>query len=148
MSKTFLFQVIYSSQKLQFSISIPLVLLNPSLGPFQVLPRRAGVDLGVMEMKGCSTFPKAPASLEPHHQIVVIYQDTHWVGSYPFAEVQSVYSTTLTDWAIYIYIYIYTLTHRLISGSLVEWLECSPMIPGRVIPKTLKMVLDTSLLNT
>ena len=34
-------------------------------------------------------------------------------------------------------------------------LECSPMaretwgsIPGRVIPKTLKMVLDTTLLNT
>ena len=39
-----------------------------------------------------------------------------------------------------------------ITGSLVE---CSLMIrvdlgsiPGRVIPKTLKMVLDTSLLNT
>ena len=40
-------------------------------------------------------------------------------------------------------------------GSLVWWVKCSPnspgdrgSIPGRVIPKTLKMVLDTSLLNT
>ena len=41
------------------------------------------------------------------------------------------------------------------AGSLAYWVECSPngpedlgSIPGRVIPKTLKMVLDTSLLNT
>ena len=36
--------------------------------------------------------------------------------------------------------------------ALPEWVECSPgdlgSIPGCVIPKTLKMVLDTSLLNT
>ena len=30
--------------------------------------------------------------------------------------------------------------------SLVQWIECS--IPGRLIPKILKMVLDASLLNT
>ena len=43
----------------------------------------------------------------------------------------------------------------LLTGSLTKWVECSPMvwgnlgsIPGRVIPKTLKVVLDTSLLNT
>ena len=36
-----------------------------------------------------------------------------------------------------------------------SWVECSPMvrgdrgsIPGRVIPKTFEMVVDTSLLNT
>ena len=41
---------------------------------------------------------------------------------------------------------------RIIERS---WIECSPMllgdlgsIPGRVIPKTLKMVQDASLLNT
>ena len=40
------------------------------------------------------------------------------------------------------------------SLYLAQWVECSPMvrdlgsIPGQVIPKTLKMVLDTSLLNT
>ena len=37
---------------------------------FQVLPLQASVDLGEMAMKGSSAFPKAPASLEPHHQIV------------------------------------------------------------------------------
>ena len=29
-----------------------------------------------MAMNGCSAFPKAPASLEPHHQCHI--QDTHW----------------------------------------------------------------------
>ena len=45
---------------------------------------------------------------------------------------------------IYIYIYIY------IHSS--EWFANRPgdlgLIPGRVIPKTQKMVLDASLLNT
>ena len=32
-------------------------------------------------MKGYSTFPKAPASLEPHHQTVLCHiQGTHWWG--------------------------------------------------------------------
>ena len=31
--------------------------------PYQVLPRRARVDLGAIAMKDCSVFPK---SLEPH----------------------------------------------------------------------------------
>ena len=43
-----------------------------------MLPLQARVDLGVMAMKGCSAFPKAPALLEPHHQID--YQDTRWWG--------------------------------------------------------------------
>ena len=47
---------------------MPLVLLNPYIGPYQVLSRM--VDLGVMAKKGYSAFPKAPALLEPHHQIV------------------------------------------------------------------------------
>ena len=40
-------------------------------------------------------------------------------------------------------------------SSLAKWVECSPNSPGdlgsilgRIIPKTLKIVLDTSLLNT
>ena len=40
------------------------------MGPYQVPLRRARVDLETMAMKGCSVFPKAPALLEPHHQIV------------------------------------------------------------------------------
>ena len=47
-----------------------LVLFNPLIGPYQVLPLWAKVDLGAMAMKGYSAFPKAPASLEPRHQIV------------------------------------------------------------------------------
>ena len=62
--KQFLFQTI------QFSISMLLVLFNPLIGSYQVLPFWARVDLGAMAMKGCSRFPKDPASLEPHHQIV------------------------------------------------------------------------------
>ena len=38
--------------------------------PYQVLPFRARVDLGAMAIKGCSAFPKAPVSREPHHQII------------------------------------------------------------------------------
>ena len=77
-----------------------LVLFNPYIGPDQVLPFRARVYLRAMAMRGCSAFPKAPASLVPHHQIVYCHkQDTHWGGSYPSAEVQSVYSTAPADWA-------------------------------------------------
>ena len=47
-----------------------------------MLPFRAKVDLGAMAMKGCSAFPKSPKSLEPHHQIFSLYQDTHW-GTLP-----------------------------------------------------------------
>ena len=35
-----------------------------------MLPLWARLDLGAMAMKGYSIFPKAPALLEPHHQIV------------------------------------------------------------------------------
>ena len=49
---------------------MPLILLNPEIGPYHALPRRARVEQGAMAMKGCATFPKAPASLELHHQIV------------------------------------------------------------------------------
>ena len=61
-----------------------LVLFNPLIGPYQVLPFRARLDQGAMAMKWCSAFPKASASLEPHHQIVYCYiQDTHWGGVLP-----------------------------------------------------------------
>ena len=54
-----------------------------------------------------------------------------------------------------IYIYINTHTHRHThthTGPAVRVFANGPgdlgSIPGRVIPKTLKMVLDTTLLNT
>ena len=85
-----------------------------------MLPPRASVDLGVMAIKGCSAFPKAPALQEPNHKIVQCYiQDTRCGESYLTAEMQSVYSTAPADWAksrvyacislslsIYIYIYV------------------------------------------
>ena len=46
------------------------VLFDPLMGSYQVLPIWFRVDLGVMDMKGYSTFPKAQALLEPHHQNV------------------------------------------------------------------------------
>ena len=60
MSKPFYFK--------QFSVAKvhSLILFIPLTGPYQVLPFRARVDLGAMAMKGCSTFPNAPALLEPH----------------------------------------------------------------------------------
>ena len=84
--KTLLFQAIQLSQTvliqtIQFSISMQLVLFNPLIGSYQVLPFRARVDLGAMAMKGCSAFPKAPTPLKPHHQIVLCHiQDTRWRG--------------------------------------------------------------------
>ena len=47
-----------------------LVLFKPLIGPYQMQPRRARVNLGAIAMKGRSAFPKAPALLEPHPQIV------------------------------------------------------------------------------
>ena len=63
LSKTFLFQAIQFSQTvliqiIQFSISMKLVLFNPLIGPYQVLPFRARVDLGAMAMKGAPHSPK------------------------------------------------------------------------------------------
>ena len=64
-----------------------------------MLPLQARVDLGVMAMKGCSAFPKAQETLEPHHHCLVSYPG-HLLGkSYPSAERQSVYSTAPANWA-------------------------------------------------
>ena len=40
------------------------------IGPYQVLLLQAKVDLGVMAMKRYSTFPKAPALLKAHYQML------------------------------------------------------------------------------
>ena len=40
------------------------------MGPYQVFPLQARVDLGALAMKAYTAFPKSPAFLEPHHQIV------------------------------------------------------------------------------
>ena len=77
---------------------------NSSIWPIdrthQVLPLRAKVDLGAMEMKGDSTFPKVSPS-----DFLVPYLGHSLRKSYPSAEMQSVYSANPADWAIdWIYI--------------------------------------------
>ena len=63
-------------------------------------PLQARVDLGVIAIKMYSAFPKAPALLEPHHQIILVSYPGHSLGeSYPSAEMQSVYSEATADWA-------------------------------------------------
>ena len=49
---------------------MPSLLFNPYIGPYQALPLWARLDLGAIAIKGYSAFPKAPALLEPGHQIV------------------------------------------------------------------------------
>ena len=75
------------------------VLFDQQIGPYQVLPLQDRVDLGAKAMKGYSIFPKAPALLEPHHQIVLCHiLGTYWGGSYLSAEMLLVYSAAPFDW--------------------------------------------------
>ena len=65
-----------------------------------MLPLQARVDLGAMEIKGYSAFPKAQALPECHHQICLMSYPGHLLGeSYFSAEVQSVYFTAPANWA-------------------------------------------------
>ena len=67
-----------------------------------------------MAMKGYSAFPKAPALLERHHQIVYCHiQDTRWGGSYPSAEKQSVYSTAPADCEVFEFERFYRIGKKL-----------------------------------
>ena len=50
------------------------------MGPYQVLPLRAIEDLVAMAMMGNSTFPKGPALLEYHYQIVQCHISGHSIG--------------------------------------------------------------------
>ena len=85
---------------------------------YQVLQFRARVDLGAMAMKGCSAFPNAPASLEPHYQIVGCHiQDTHR-GYYPSTEMQSVYSTAPADWAKFPFVNLFPRTFVPNKGNI------------------------------
>ena len=56
----------------QFSLAEIHCLLkfSPEIGPYQVLPLQAKVNLGAIAKNEYSTFPNAPALLKPHNQIV------------------------------------------------------------------------------
>ena len=61
-----------------------------------MLPRRARVDLGAMAMKGYSLFPRITGT-SPSDCLVSYPGHALVGGSYPSAEVQSVYSTAPAD---------------------------------------------------
>ena len=86
MIKQFNFEAIQFSISHLFALSLKCqtVLFDPEIGPYQVLLFQARVGLGVITMKRYSTFPKAPALLEPHHQIVSCHiQNTCWWSLIP-----------------------------------------------------------------
>ena len=76
----FYFKLFSLPQTINFRISMLLVLFNPQIGPYQVLPLRARVDLGAMAMKGYSAFPKAPALLEPSPSDCLVSYPGHSLG--------------------------------------------------------------------
>ena len=80
-----------------------LVLFNPWIGPYQILPFRTRVDLGAMAMKGGLRIPQRPSitGTLPSDCLVSYPGHSFRGGSYPSAEVQSVYSTAPADWAIH-----------------------------------------------
>ena len=101
-----------------------LFLFNPSIGPYQVLLRRARVDLGAMAMKECSVFSKTPPFLEPHHQIVQCHiQDTHWVFFTPPPQrcSQCILQAKLTWQPIFEYFLFYWLEFIFSSIYLSEF---------------------------
>ena len=73
-----------------------------------MLPLTVREDLGAMAMKGYSAFPKDPALLEPHHQIVcgmVLLLCREAVGVfYSSSRLGNVFAVIRR----YIYIYIYS----------------------------------------
>ena len=110
MSKTFLFQAIQFSQTvlIQFSIRTQFSFIKPidrALSSANT-PGQSGPGSDSGEEVLCifqssivtEILPSDCLVSYPGHLSVV-------VGSYPSAEVQSVYSTAAAKWAIYIYIY-------------------------------------------
>ena len=67
-------------------LSVPFY---PNMGPYQVLPLRIRVDLGVMVMKRYFTIPETPW----HPMIKCHIWDNHGSGSYASAVLESAYST-------------------------------------------------------
>ena len=66
--QTVIFQTIKFSISTQFRCKTDL--FDQWIGPYQMQPLRERVDQGVIPMKGYSASPKAPALLDPLHQIV------------------------------------------------------------------------------
>ena len=70
------------------------------MGPYQVLPLRARVDIGAMAMKEYSAYSSNSIFTEASQSDYLVSYLGYSIGeSYSFAEMQSVYSTAPIDWA-------------------------------------------------
>ena len=70
------------------------------MGHHPILPHRARVDLEPTTMKRYSAFPKAPAFLEPYHQIVKCHISTFIREGGSYSSEKMLYSTVPADWVI------------------------------------------------
>ena len=93
MSKTFLFQAIKFTQTIHFSIS----MLSGAITPGQSGPGSNGNE-GVLRIPQSSS----TAGNSPSDCLVSYRGHSLGGGSYPSAEVQSVYSTAPADWAFFV----------------------------------------------
>ena len=114
-NQTVLFQTIQFSIRKKFKCQI--VLFDPWIGSYQMLPLRARVDLRAMPRKEYSTYPYAPAlfsltirlfsviSLGEFSVIslgsltIRLFSVISLGESYPYTEKKSVYSTAPSSWA-------------------------------------------------
>ena len=79
------------------------------MGSKQVLPLQVRVDMGLMTIKGYSTFPRSQ-DLEPHHQMlfnIILRTILFWESmSYPSGRGYNQHILSLANWADI------NLTHR------------------------------------
>ena len=98
--------------------NLRFVLFNPMIGPLSgaTTPGQNGPESD--GNKGVFCIPQSSSITETSQSDCLVSYPGHSLGGfYPSAEVQSVYSTAPTDWAIYIYnhcvyIYIYNITGK------------------------------------
>ena len=95
------FKFITSFVRTQFKCQT--VLFDPLIGPYQVLPHWARVDLGAMAIKGYPYNPKSSRTWTPPSENLVSYPVRSLGRFYPSAEMQSLYSTVPADWALYLF---------------------------------------------
>ena len=76
-----------------------LVLINPLIGPCQVLLLQVRADLGAIKCVRCIPQSSSITGISTSDCLVSYIQDTPCGWSYPSADVQSMYSTDPADWA-------------------------------------------------
>ena len=103
-----------------------------------------------MKRKPCGRFRLRSPTLLYIYIYIYIYIYVHYIYICTLYIYIYIYIQTHRHIYIYIYIYIYIINRDI--GPAVRVFANGPgdfgSIPGRVIPKTLKMELDTTLLNT